>query len=139
MDNRWASDFKPKTLEVPFSIKDKDGTCGQGCCPSLHPRPDLLAVYSGPQNKALLSPISLAHLSQADGPGKTLHGSSASNPLSHEFCAFSQPPSFPAPCLGYSSHCSLNQSEPPRSSSTIFFIDLEAVSQISREMSLGHR
>ena len=73
LDNRWASDFKPRTLEVPFSIKNKDGTCGQGCCPSLHPRPDLLAVYSGPQNKALLSPISLAHLSQADGPGKTLH------------------------------------------------------------------
>lgn len=120
--------FKPKTLEVPSSIKDKEGTCGQWCCASLHPRPDLLGVYSGPQNKAVLSPISLAYLSQADGPGKD----PACTPFpSHPLCELCLLPPSIIPAL--------NQTQPPPRSSTISFIDLEVVSQISREMSLGHR
>lgn len=87
--------FKPKTLEVPSSIKDKEGTCSQWCCPSLHPRPDLLGVYSGPQNKAVLSSISLAHLSQADGPGKTLRVHLSPHSPLCELCLF--PPSI-IPC-----------------------------------------
>ena len=129
----WTTDgFKPKTLEVPSSIKDKEGTCSQWCCPSLHPRPDLLVVYSGPQNKALLSPISLAHLSQADGPGKTLRVHLSPHTHLCELCLL--PPSI-IPC----SLTAPNQTQPPPRSSTISFIDLEVVSQISREMSLGHR